>query len=248
MTAKWEAQALRATFFPTEATAVAAEWWQEFTGSQPDNENRQPKDAIVVVSGAFEGAFLSISSGIGRVDVVFQPLLPNQINPLDGQTLPTVSVGPAEALFDKLFSRLRAVSERLKLVNRVALAGTLLKPVTSRDEAYEELKVLLKSVSVNPARMRDLIYRVNWPTQDTAGRVVNRMGAWGSMTARVSAQGLGEAPTGSAILSENHYVSFEFDFNTAPDPEVRFTPEEVTSEFQFLRGLLEENLKQGEVI
>ena len=82
MTVNWEAQTLRVTLFPTEAIAVSSEWWADFAGAQPDNENRQPKDAIVVVSGAFEGKFLSIGSGVGRIDIVFQPLAPAPLTPL----------------------------------------------------------------------------------------------------------------------------------------------------------------------
>ena len=246
MTANWEAQTLRITLFPTETTAVSSEWWAEFSGTQPDNENRQPKDAIVVVTGTFEGKFLSIGSGVGRIDVVFQPLIAMQhVVPFSGQPLPQVTVGPADKLLDLMFSRIGPLCARAKAVERIALGGVFFRHVASKEAAYEELKRLLKSVAVQPERMRDLIYRVNWPIRDTAGRLVNRIGAWSAMTALIRAHVLTQDP---AILSEDNYVTFECDINTAPENHVRFGPEDTRSELEFLRGALEENLRLGEVL
>ncbi|MDA9545861.1 hypothetical protein ACM43_15830 [Bradyrhizobium sp. CCBAU 45321] len=238
-------QALRVTLFPIEATAVSSEWWTDFTGFSPDNENRQPKDAIVVVSGAFEDKLLSLSSGVGRIDLTYQALSPLLQVPLqESQTLPKLTMGSVDTLLETTFSRIAPICARAKAVHRIALGGVFLSPVSSKTEAYLMLKGLLKSVAVQPERMSDLTYRVNWPIRDTAGRVVNRLGTWSSLRTRMGALGLTESPT---VLSEDNYVNFESDLNTAPATEVQFQGEEILSELHFLRGVLEENLRLGEV-
>jgi hypothetical protein len=243
VTAIWEAQTLRATFFPTEAISVSGDWWVDFTGAQPDSESKLSKDAIVVVSGAFSGKLLLISSGVGRVDVVYQPLVPTTVT---SSSVALITAGPAEPLLDELCARIGPICDRLQSVHRLALGGVFLKPVGSREEAYEELKNMLKSVAIDPQRMRDFLYRVNWPVKDALDRPINRIGVWSSILAKVA--GLTAGVTAPTTLSEDNYVKFEFDINTAPEVGVQFVSEAIKSELSFLRRLLEENLEIGEVL
>ena len=246
MAAIWEAQILRATFFPVESTAVSSDWWVDFTGGQPDSESKQPKEAIVVVNGAFSGRLLSISSGAGRVDVVYQPLLPSQIQVSGAARVPTVTMGPAQPLLDELCSRIEPLCSRLRSVHRLALGGVFLKAAGSTEQAYEQLKGMLKSLSVDPHRMRDLVYRVNWPVKDAQDHEINRIGVWSSVLAKVT--GFTFGATSASTLSEDTFVNFEFDINTAPDAGVQFTSKAIRSELSFLRELLDENLERGEVL
>jgi hypothetical protein len=246
VTAIWEAQTLRVTFFPTEATAVSSDWWIDFTGVEPDSESKHPKAAIVVVSGSFEGRFLSISSGAGRVDLVFQPVLQTSTSAPNSIAIPSATIGPADALLDVLCERIAPICERMKSVDRLALGGVFLKAVVSHEEAYNNLKMMLKSVTVDPENMRDLVYRVNWPVRDDQGRVINRLGAWSTILAK--GFGVTAGAEGPALLSEDHYVSFEFDINTAPEKGVHFGLGTLRSELLFLRRLLDKNLELGEVV
>lgn len=245
MSAVWEAQLLRVTFFPVHPVSLTSDWWSEFTGSDPESVTSLPKEQVTQVAGPFDDAHLSIISAPGRIDVLLQPPQPVSITAgAVSIAVPQHTLKDALALLSIVSSKISALAERMPLVQRLALGGIFLKEATSIEDSYLELKKLLKSVTVQPEKMRELIYRVNWPVSiDSKG--FNRLGIWASLRVKVRAMGAG---VGDEIpLIDKSYVSFEFDINTAPGPLIQFEPSDVRATFPKLAALLKENLEQGEV-
>jgi hypothetical protein len=241
----WEAQLLRVTFFPVGPVNLTAEWWTEFTGSEPEAVTTLPKEHVTTVSGPFAEAHLSLVSGPGRVDLLVQPAQPTAITAgVTNIAMPQYTAGTAAALLSTMASGFVPLTERMPLVQRIALGGTFLKETKSLEASYIELKHLLKSVAVRPEKMRELIYRVNWPVT-IDGEDFNRLGTWASVNVKIQAIVPG-AGSGTELL-DKPYVSFEFDINTAPGPLISFGPERVRDKFSKLVGLLQENLERGEV-
>lgn len=238
MTVKWDANNLRFTFFPTQPVQVTPDWWISIAGEPPDAENVLPKEQVVSVSGAHKGVLLTISSSPGRVDFVVQPPAPQP------GRLGSPVAGDAAELLEALGEVVSALAERVPASNRLALGGVLLRPGSSREETYGLLKETLKSVAVNPEKMSDLIYRVNWPIE-VEGRGYNRLGTWSSILAKTFAF----APDGTTHVgfAEAHYLNFEFDINTMPRPGAEIRSNDTVHVYQAMAELVRQNMEQGEV-
>jgi hypothetical protein len=235
---KWDANNLRFTFFPTQPVQVTPEWWLSITGEQPDAENVLPKEQVVSVSGAYKGVQLSISSSPGRVDFVIQPLAPQP------GRLGSPVAGAADELLEVLGEVVSGLADGVPNSNRLALGGVLLRPSSSKEETYGLLKETLKSVAVNPEKMSDLNYRVNWPVE-IESRGYNRLGTWSSILAK----SIVLAPDGTTHVgfSEAHYLSFEFDINTMPQAGLEIRSSETVDAYRVMAELVRQNMEQGEV-
>ena len=245
MSVAWEAQLLRVTFFPVNPISPTSDWWAEFTGSEPEIVTSLPKEQVTQIAGPFADAHLSIISAPGRIDVLLQPPQPASVPAgAVSMAIPQHTAGDALALLSAVCEKLDPLTERMPVVQRLALGGIFLKEAPSTEGSYWELKKLLKSVNVRPEKMRELIYRVNWPVS-LDGEDFNRLGIWNSLAVKVRAVGAGGS--NEIPLIDKSYVSFEFDINTVPGPLVQFDPSGVRARFPKLATLLKENLEQGEV-
>jgi hypothetical protein len=235
---KWEAQTLRFTFFPSQVTQVSSEWWQAITQQAPEAENALPRQHVITISGSYRGVYLTLSSSPDRVDLLIQPLPPQQ-----GQLGEPVA-GDANELIELLCEGALAISDRIPVASRLAFGGILFQPTSSSEASYALLKDVLKSVSVTPGKMSDLNYRVNWPVE-IEGRKYNRLGTWSSVLVKAFLL----QPIGPSNLSinERHFLSFEFDINTAPLAELEIRADETPLELERMVALVKENMEQGEV-
>lgn len=238
MSVKWDAQTLRFTFFPTQATPVSSEWWSAFAHQAPDAENSLPKQQVVSISGMHRGVGFFVSSGPERVDLGIQPAAPPQ-----GQ-LPEPVAGDAKELLAILREAVLAVKDRVPTSKRLALAGVLFHQTASNEETYFLLKEILKSVAVIPGKMSDLNFRVNWPI-DISGRSYNRIGNWSSLL--IKHFSLSPVVEAQSTLAERHYLSFEFDINTTPILGLEIRAAEVPTAFEQMEALVKENMDKGEV-
>jgi hypothetical protein len=234
--AAWVATQLRATYFSAEATQINADWWTDLTGAQPAIDERRPRESTYKVAGPFAGALLSVVSFPGRIDLFLEPAPP------PAGAMPTMTIGNANELLDQLLDRLPKLAGRLPTSNRIALAGNMILGVRDKLAAYEELKDLLKSVRVDPTKMQELGYRINWPVK-LSGREINRLTSWASARIRISM--LGDQPT---QFDEQHYVQFDFDVNTMPSIDTRLSPDDTTKLFGQFGDLLRQNMSEGEVL
>jgi hypothetical protein len=236
---KWDAQSLRFTFFPHQATPVSADWWTAFAHQPPEAENNLPRQHIVSISGMHKGVGLALASSPDRVDLSISP------PPLVQGQIAEVTAGDAKELLAILREVVLTVKDRVPASRRLAIAGALFRQTASNEETYSLLRDALKSVTVVPEKMRDLSYRVNWPIQ-LSGRSYNRLGTWSSLLVKH----FSFSPTGEAQspLAERHYLSFEFDINTALVAGVEFQATEVSAVLDQMEALVTENMEKGEVI
>jgi hypothetical protein len=66
---------------------------------------------------------------------------------------------------------------------RIAFGAVLNYPTADRDAAYDVLKKMVTTVKIDPERMRELSYRVNWHTTSNVvrGVIVNRITSWSAV-------------------------------------------------------------------
>ena len=105
------------------------------------------------------------------------------------------------------------------------------------------------SVKVDPAGMRELLYRVNWPRQSAVvpGLEINRLTTWSAlMVALGLLQVTGKEMTVANMESEIHAVRLDLDHNTSQDHKEPFAPNIRIPILNELLSMARENAKAGE--
>jgi hypothetical protein len=238
VTSRWDAHLLRISLIGGALPEVTSETWAAMTGSPPDLHETRAREGITRISGRFEGAQLTFAALPGRRDLVIQPAPPAP------DSAPSPIAGDALDLIGKLYQLAPAVLHKTATTSRIAFAGTLLRSASSLEAAYEDLASLVKSVRVEPKKMRDLLYQVNWRKELNANVEANRLTKWSAITFTLLAGTSGPGIT----VSETNYVQLEFDINTVPSETRSFSGDEGINLLARLIELAQENLANGEVV
>src|SRR5262249_25069814 len=151
--------------------------------SQKEAENRVSIPGGRMFSGAFAGGQLSLGYSGQRIDIV---LGPQPTEPDPAAEKPTLaSVGPWPAVAEEFANMITSWLPTVRFpVIRLGLGAVLLHQTDTREQAYEILDDCLVSVTLSdPVRMRDFIYRINWPLESSVqrGLSLNRITAWSAI-------------------------------------------------------------------
>jgi hypothetical protein len=236
----WATENLRVSLFSNAPVQMNDADWSALTG-QAEAEARQAIPAGRVFSGRFEGAQLSMAAAATRADVILSSVL----EPVAEPGLP--SIGPWGVMCEKFVDFTSAwIADRKLPVLRIAFGAVLLFPVANRREAYGHLKDLLASVSINPDEMRDLVFRINWPTTSAVlkGLSINRITNWSALQLRTVQLTDPQTP---ATIQDTHALRLEIDHST---DEKRFQPFDgthlVVNLYKELVELAAQNAARGE--
>jgi hypothetical protein len=239
--ARWEVQQLRVTIFPSKPIPVTPEIWQALAGSLPETETKRPRDGSTLLAGVVDGIQIVISNTPAQFDVLFGPQPPVAM----AQTLaalPRTTIGEVKTVFEMIRAKVPVVFDFVPESARIAFAGTVLLATEDVKDSYNKLATLLHSVEMQPTKVRDFYYRVNWPlTVD--GVDINRLTTWSAVVVRT----MSVADVAHSAVSDSHYAQLEFDINTVPSP-AKFSSAELRQVFPTLVALVEENLERGEVV
>jgi hypothetical protein len=243
----WAVQQLRLSLFSTgPVTLTEARHWKLLTG-QDEAENRVAIVSGKQYSGKFLDAAVSLSFSGSRCDIV-AVVEDSERDPTKPPALPTF--GPWEKVVENFCKTVFPFIEGFGFpVNRVAFGGGLLAPADSKEDAYRQLAALLQSVRVDPARMRDFLYRVNWVKGSSvvAGLDLNRLTIWSAMlfTRGVLQMTGTELAVGPPEVSV-HGARFEFDLNTSQSHREAYDPTILVPILEELVSMARENAEVGE--
>jgi hypothetical protein len=243
----WDASVVRLSLFSGEQLQISDADWKSLTG-ETEAPTRHTTAGLRRLSGKVLGGALSIGSAGNRVDVVLGPD-ESAIDAEDDWTLPVV--GPWEQVRKHFVgTTITWLESRQNRFNRVAFGATLLKQVATVEAGYAELSPLLTSLTVDPARMRDLLYRVNWPRESgvITGLTINRLTTWALVAlARKLLSMTGADLTVAQQQDLLHAVRLEVDHNTPADHSEHFDPSQIIAIYRELVDLAVENASKGEL-
>ncbi|MGH6925482.1 MAG: hypothetical protein ACRED5_17280 [Propylenella sp.] len=244
MSLEWGVQVVRLTLFLRDPHSVSDKDWLIITG-QEEAETRQAIPGGKRLSGRIPNGTLQLSAAGQRFDVVLSAV---EIQADEQLAIP--SVGALDETLKTFFETTRKwIDENEPNVVRAAFGTVLTCRTETRDAAYQHLKGLLKSLDVQPEKMRDLLYRVNWRVTSSvqAGLIINRLTTWSAlrMIRRLIQIG-GEIATGSGG-DEVYAVRLEVDHNTDDANRTPFDPQKVIPIYSELIELARENAATGEV-
>jgi hypothetical protein len=241
--APWEVQQLRVSIFPSTPVALTPEVWLAVVGSPPETETKRPREASTLFSGTLDGIQIVMNSTPTQFDILLGPVQAPVAAVSTLTSLPRATAGEAGPIIALIQTKIPALFDHSPETTRIAFAGTVLTPAAGIHDSYSKLAALLQSVNVQPGKMRDFVFRVNWPITVESVEI-NRLTTWSTVLFRtVSLMDGMPAP-----VLENHYAQLEFDINTALSHTTKFTPQELRNVFSNLVALAEENMERGEVV
>jgi hypothetical protein len=244
----WTAEQLRLSIFLGSPLPIGDNDWRALTG-QPESQARINVPGGRSLTGTFAGGVLALGSVGNRADVILSPSADaTAAEPGVSPRLPTI--GEWDRVRDLFVPAVSSWMSGLDVaIVRVAFGGVLLLETESNQESYEKLKFFLKSVSVDAERMRELIYRINWPqrSKESDDININRITIWNALRLGSGVLQLtGGQVQASRIASESYAVRLEFDHSTDAERPNAIGKEKIQPIFAELVSLASENAAQGE--
>ena len=167
----WAADHFRLTGFlrgdvPQDAT------WRSVTGEDAETSIVDRRLGTSEEQGDYRGFRLAAGTAPGRYDWRIGPQIPAGASP----EFPSLPLGTGKEAIDAVA---RMVLSQPPVPVRIALGAILYARVESREDGYEKLARLLKSVKLDPAA-EDFTFQINWPRQSTVfpDIKVNRLTTW----------------------------------------------------------------------
>jgi hypothetical protein len=241
----WSVENVRLTLFSGSPLQISEADWRAVTGRE-EAEARQAVPGGRMFTGPFEGGQLSVSGAFQRADLIFAAALPNEVS-AEPQLL---NVGTWEAVRDRFSAFASSWMESISFpIVRMAFGAVLLCRAENKMASYELLKQLLSSVTVDPVRMSDLVFRVNWPTTSKTieGLRLNRITNWSAIQVMLANVTLGPHAN-QALLSEGlHAVRLEIDHSSDQARVKEFPRAALKPIYDELVLLSSENSSEGEI-
>lgn len=251
MAENWGVELLRLTLFSDRPFELTDPDWEGFVGSSESYRRENLPAGGRRYTGPFLGGELTIASVGTRCDVILRHSESNDSKEHPEASLKLPTIAAWDDLREEFVGRTsRWLDEAKNRVNRIAFGAVLLSPKTSRDEAYLSIAGLLGSVKVDPERMSELLFRVNWPrvSKTIEGLRLNRLTAWSSIELRqvvvqVSDGGVAGGSTQSQGL---HAVRLEIDYNSDPAHKEPFDQSCLIPIYRELVEMASETAVEGE--
>jgi len=242
----WSAQFVRLTVFPLSPQDLDSLSFESITGTPPDSQENRLKELLRLEVGPFANGKLEVRVSPLRADVLYTPKLPEVGPPLD------ISAFQLEGTFpEQLVTFTDAVTPCLTLptqLSRIALGTKMVAFSEDHVSAYEILRKCLRSVSVDPERMRDLTYRVNWRVDCQLPGVpyMNRLTTWNAFHSTLVASSA--AASERQLIQERYAAQLELDINTPRENSADISVDTRVLALKRMLDLAMENLRFGEVI
>lgn len=220
---KWHVQQLRfSAFIQGASSELLDNIWQFISTDSPETDESRPREGFRrLATSADDGSMLEVILMPGRFDVLQSPAATAEIRPV-------VDLGEARPRLELFVKKISAIFPRIDTniqFQRIALGLVLIRPVTSREEAYRELQNLLP-VTLYPNKSRDFLYQINYPEQfeiDQGSLELNRLSRWSAIRAQHFTLQLAAAPNGAHVSTQTglttgeNFVRCEVDNSTAAD-------------------------------
>jgi hypothetical protein len=240
----WLAEQLRISLFSNGAIPLSEADWQAITG-QAEAETRTAIGGGKAYTGKFANGQFSIAHSGNRLDASLTPR-----SDVDDGSLKLPVIGNWNNVLPPFVDAVGKWIATAKFsIVRIAFGGVLNSEAPTREQAYEKLAGLLRSVTVDPA-MKEVVFRCNWDRNSKVkrGLLLNRITVWSVIRyAHTLLQVTGntvEVSRGDA--KEMQAVRLEFDINTDQANTTPFDPGECIPILNELVALAQRNTEVGE--
>ncbi len=241
----WYLESARVTAFHfEEGTLSPQEWWEHAVNEEPDQVTTKPKERLANIAGSFGTGTLSIECKPLRIDLKLTPRNQEWDEPVGWPNL-----GPAKDVSDgfaEVANKLVSV-KGLPPLNRIAYGCTLLLPVASKSEGYRQLAPYLPSVTLDPDKSSDFIYRINRRRDSSVavpGLFMNRLNSWSVATFRP----IVGTPPNLQPIEPRFACRLELDINTCQEFEGALPEKKIQDMLKELMEMGKEIVARGDVV
>ena len=238
--AEWLVESLRFTGFLAEPLEDPASinWWSDVVGEQAADLSFRPREGRFQWTGNLPSRLISSAT----LSLQVEPLRADwnlAAAPRPEDPVAFATIGPLLETSNAFLESLEPWASNIPPCPRLALGGAILLLADNVEAAYERLSEFLPSLDIDPAKSRDLLYRINRPRHSRSlpeGHPgINRISTWSVVTIRSI---LFAIP--GPVVDEQQGPSalrLEFDINTIPN-QTSLIPSDVlptlSAEFQEL--------------
>jgi hypothetical protein len=243
MNLEWSAETLRVSLFSSDVVKLTPDDWKRITG-QDAPEAEQKVIGRHRMSGPFLGGHFSLSTSGSRFDCILAAPPPE--DPVPESYVPAVGHWP-QVCKQFLAATEGWVGDVSTPIVRMAVGIVLLSPQPGAEDAHKSLLGMVESVEGNPVKMRDLLFRVNWPLRSACvdGLTINRLTTWTVLQMRYQVTD----GTGNVVLDApvSYFVRMEIDHNTDAQRTQPFDQNRLVPLYTELANLALENAEKGEL-
>lgn len=218
----WLVQQLRfSAFVPSPSPNLLSTVWPLLSNDSPESDESRPREGFRRMAAPEADSVLEAATLPGRFDIVKSQAASAEIQPIIhfGDAFPQL-----DAFAERIRSMLNGLGQEIN-IHRLALGVVLVRPVASREAAYEELGKLL-SLELNPATSRDFLYQINHPETFAHGSgsiELNRLSRWSAMRTQrfmlqVTPNAIGQPVSSQTELAAGeNFVRCEIDNSSAAE-------------------------------
>ncbi len=236
---------MQAALFLAKA-APPQDIYSALAGELPDSQEDRPKEGVRVQIGKFGEGLLQVVVTPVRVDIFLNP------PPFETQAgapigLPRITFGDFQSELDRFGEMIRRWLPRSEISSsRLALIAKALAPADTVEGAYEILKANLTSVRVEPGKMKDLMFRVNWraATDLVQEGYLNRLTTWAATMVQLQLHTAAsmQGPPSAA----RHFALREIDVNTPAEHAEELQSGDLVPIFEELLRVVTDTAAAGE--
>jgi hypothetical protein len=218
----WLVQQLRfSAFVPAATPELLNTIWPLLSAEPAESDESRPREGFRRMAAPETDSMLEVVVMPGRFDIVKSQAAMAEIQPIVhfGEASPQL-----KAFADRIHVLLDGIGDKVNIF-RLALGVILLRPVDSREVAYEYLAKLL-NFKVDPINSRDFLYQINYPELFTVGNKpieLNRLSKWSAMRMQhfmlqIAPNAAGEpTPSRAGLAAGENYVRCEIDNSSAAE-------------------------------
>jgi hypothetical protein len=250
MDLEWSAETLRVSLFSSNIVKLTPDDWKQITGKDTP-EAEQKVVGRHVMSGPFLGGHLNLSVMGSRLDCALAAQPPADAIP--ESYIP--SVGRWPGVCKEFVAATEGWVGGMSIpIHRMAVGIVLLAPQPGQEDAYKSLLGMVRSLTGDPAKIRDLVFRVNWPVNSTSvnGLTINRLTTWAvvQIQYQILLQTDANVLSAKVLVDESpvsHFVRLEIDHNTDGQRTQPFDQNRLVPIYAELVNLALENAEKGEL-
>jgi hypothetical protein len=241
-TSLWHVNSIRITGFPNPDYSSDPKWWDQVTDSFPDSINQQPKISAVSVGGNYKDINLTLGIMPFRFDWLINP----KQNELTNNFLGIGTIETSYAIVDELMKKWVSKTNTL-ILDRIAVAGTFVLDVESKEDGYEILSKYLKELNIDWKNSSDLIYQINKPREiklfDKEMRI-NRLTTWGVTGFKVTLI-QPQIKNIESFQPVDFAIKLDFDINTSEEINGKFNQKEFLEVIKIFLNIAKEVTEKG---
>ncbi|WP_281808262.1 hypothetical protein [Xanthobacter flavus] len=234
---------LRLTLLGVGLGSSVGDIWPAVFPDTPDFDEQRPRDGTRRRGVELPiGGILELLEAPGRKDIFRRPAASSTAGDLFSSDNP-LFIDELPKFTDMSKS---IINSDLHGYSRLAVGAGIFIPAESVEQAYEALSEITSSLNVDPKRMREVIYKVNWAVTSNKAPdgIINRITGFNIPT--IIAAQLSSSGEATQLPGREVFVHIDIDINTSQGNAKEIEKSEALAIYNELVDLLCENAEKGE--